>query len=385
MIRWSQRSRRRVHVAATRYGRVGHLSSAATRITVAGRGFPLIVSSASRPIRPIPHRGDIWLPLALIPAMRQGLPVHVDEPLSPALLDALPAIQSTLVSWFPDLTVVRVSAPRGRVHERPTDATVQFFTGGVDSFFSLLNNRAEVAALVYVHGYDVPLAQIDHRRRVSRSLASASVDLGIPLVELESNARTLLDHFGDWGHHTHGAALASIALMLGADASRVILPSTHTIEEREPWGSHPDIDPLWSTATTTIEHHGVETSRFAKIAALTGEEVVSDHLRVCWNTTTELNCSDCEKCLRTMTAFDILGKLSDVRTFRKTLDLVRLADFPPTNDSELAFTIDNRDAARLAGRGDITAILDPIIERYLASPPQRPPFTRWLSQHPPHV
>lgn len=376
-----------VRVGATAYDRAGARATVSTRITVADRQFSIGVTSASRPIQPIANRGDMWVPLALIPAMRDNLPLVVDEPVSPALLDSLPAIQSTLVEWYPDLTVVPVAARRGRLPRprRGADATFQFFTGGVDSFFSLLNHRVEIGALVYVHGYDVPLPHSEHRRRVSESLSGAARQLATPLIELESNARTLLDHYGDWGDHTHGAALASIGLMLGAEASRVILPATHTLADLDPWGSHPLLDPLWSTESTTIVHDGVETSRFAKIAALAGDPVVAGHLRVCWNTTTELNCSNCEKCVRTMTAFEILGQLADVSTFRGPLEVARLADSPPTNDNELAFTIDNRDAARLADREDITSVLDPMIESYLAAPPERPPFTPWLSQRPPEL
>jgi len=375
-----------VHVAASAYAQEGAGSRVSAVISVGERRFPVVVKSASRRIRPLLNRGDAWLPIALIPAMRENLALVLTDPVSPRLLASLPAIQRTLAAWYPDLSIVPVTAPRGRVSgRRGADATFQFFTGGVDSFFSLLNHRAEIGALVYVHGYDVPLLHSEHRRRVSESLSGAARQLTTPVIELESNARTLLDHYGDWGDHTHGAALASIGLMLGAEASRVILPATHTLADLDPWGSHPLLDPLWSTESTSIVHDGVETSRFAKIAALAGDPVVAHHLRVCWNTTTELNCSNCEKCLRTMTAFEILGQLAGLSTFRGPLEVARLADFPPTNDNELAFTIDNRDAARLADREDITSVLDPIIESYLAAPPERPPFTPWLSQRPPEL
>lgn len=375
-----------VRVGATTHRRVGAGTSVSALITVGDRRFPLVVTSAATPIRPIVNRGDAWVPLALIPAMRENLPLVVEEPVSAALLESLPAIQSMLVEWYPDLSVVPVTARRARTRPRRTgDATFQFFTGGVDSFFSLLTHRDEIQTLVYVHGYDVPLVQAEHRRRVSQSLSVAARELGTPLLELESNARTLLDHYGDWGDHTHGAALASVGLLLGAEASRVILPATHTLADLGPWGSHPRLDPLWSNDTTTIVHDGVETSRFAKIRELAGNPVVSHHLRVCWNTTTDLNCSECEKCLRTMTAFEILGALPQVSTFTRPLDMRRLADFPPGNDSELAFTIDNLDAARSGGRPDIASVLDPMIRRYRASPPPPAPFTPWLSQRPSEI
>jgi hypothetical protein len=370
-----------VHVAASRYARESPGSSVSTTISVGDRRFPVVVRSAGRRIRPVINRGDTWLPLALIPAMRENRPLVIADPVSPRLMESVPAIQSTLAEWYPDLSIVPVTAPRGRVRRRRgADATFQFFTGGVDSFFSLLRTDAPVGALVYVHGYDVPLPHAEHRQRVSESLSNAARELGTPLIELESNARELLDCFGDWGDHTHGAALASIGLLLGAEASRVILPATHTLAELEPWGSHPLLDPLWSTDRTMIVHHGAEASRFAKISVLAGHPVVSHHLRVCWNTTTQLNCSDCEKCLRTMTAFDILGQLPSLTTFRQGLDVRRLSDFPPTNDSELAFTTDNRDAARHSDRVDITSVLDPMIESYLADPPARALFTPWPSQ-----
>ncbi len=352
-----------VLVGPTRRRRSRGTTTVSTTIRVGELEFPLSASSRAT-LYPLPNPGDAWLPLALIPAMRQNLPIVLSEPVSPALMRSIATIQEMLATWYPDLTPVSVTAPPGSARQQPKGKSYQFFTGGVDSFYTALTTREPATTLLYVRGFDVPLTEKEHLDLVSTSLSSAAQGLGNTLIEFTSNARSMLDRYGDWGEQTHGAALASIGMLVASGTARVIIPATHTYNELFPWGSHPLLDPLWTTDTVTFEHHGADRSRFGKITSIASVPEVALHLRVCWNSTSELNCSHCEKCLRTMTALEVLGQLQQSTVFAREFSMAEVMAIPLTNANEAAFAVENRDAARERGREDIAAPLDQLIEAF---------------------
>ncbi len=91
-----------------------------------------------------------------------------------------------------------------------------------------------------------------------------------------------------------------VAQLLANHVHTVIVPSTHARADLFPWGSHPDLDPLWSSDDVRVEHHGIDTTRSQKISAIAESAVAMRHLRVCWKNTNETyNCGTCEKCIRT--------------------------------------------------------------------------------------
>jgi hypothetical protein len=64
----------------------------------------------------------------------------------------------------------------------------------------------------------------------------------------------------------HGAALAAVALLFQDRLGKILIPPTYSYADLLPWGSHPLLDPLWSTEQTTIEHEGCEATRVEKAA-----------------------------------------------------------------------------------------------------------------------
>lgn len=259
---------------------------------------------------------DASLAAALLPAMRRGEDLEVTGPVSGRLLDGAQSIQDVFWTWdrtlrptAPWYRRVAVSAPRadGPRHG-PGRGTAAFFTGGVDSFYTAVVHRRELDALVFVHGFDVPLGDASLRSEVGDRLGDAARGLGLPLIEVETDLRSLGDGSGvPWADY-HGAALASVALLLAPRFSRVLVPATHTYARLEGLGSHPLLDPLWSTADVAIVHDGADATRVDKVRRIAEEEAARRHLRVCWeNTGGAYNCGRCEKCVRTGAAIRIAG------------------------------------------------------------------------------
>jgi hypothetical protein len=143
---------------------------------------------------------------------------------------------------------------------------------------------------------------------------------GKKLVIVETNVRELSDPLVGWGM-SHGAVLGAVGLALSGRLSRVYIASANSYDQLHPWGSHPLLDPLWSSAAVAFLHDGNEARRADKVVALTGYEPALESLRVCWGPKgEEYNCGACEKCLRTMLALHVAGALQRCKSFRQPLN-----------------------------------------------------------------
>lgn len=188
------------------------------------------------------------------------------------------------------------------------------FTGGVDSYFTLISNSSGIDALLYVHGFDVPLDDSDLRARTVEHLTAAALSANKRLIEVETNVRLVLDDYAGWGAIAHGPAIASIGHLLGQAAGTLLIPATHTYSDQYAWGSHPLTDPLWGSDTLSIVHDGAGVSRVEKTVKLADSDSARRHLRVCWQGAPRTyNCGRCEKCLRTKISLHLAGVLADLR------------------------------------------------------------------------
>jgi pyruvyl transferase EpsO len=104
----------------------------------------------------------------------------------------------------------------------------------------------------------------------------------------------------------HGAAMAAVAYALAPNHGKVYIASSNSYVDLHTWGSHPLLDPLWSTEAVQIVHDGGET-RMNKLRALVQYPEAVARLRVCWRNPGSFNCGHCEKCVRTMLALRALG------------------------------------------------------------------------------
>ena len=77
------------------------------------------------------------------------------------------------------------------------------------------------------------------------------------------------------------------------------------------------LDPLYSTGALEIRHEPNPLTRFERLQVIAEEPRLLENLIVClaFPTPPQINCGECEKCLRTMTALVALGKLGEARRF----------------------------------------------------------------------
>ena len=290
---------------------------------------------------PLDSAHEASLAAFLFPAMVAGTDLRIDGPVSARLIEAVPAIQQIFRLWDRRAGIIRVGGSGTRTAVPPTPTGVGcFFSAGVDSFYSVLQHRDEITELVFVHGFDVPLERATASDRIVDGVRSAAAEMGKPLVEVWTDLRRFSDPRVSWNLY-HGAALAMVAHLLSARFERVYVPATHTFAHLLPWGSHPLLDPLWSTEALEIVHDGAGVTRPEKVEFVSAHDVALSWLRVCWESrATAYNCGSCEKCLRTMAALELSGALQRSRTFPVRLDLAKIRRLRVQGDSGRAFWSD---------------------------------------------
>ena len=277
---------------------------------------------------PAPPTADPFVPIAVVPAMQHAGPVHIDGSVSPRLLRGAARAQQTLAIWYPTFRVVGIEAPTRVPAPRPSEVAA-CFTGGVDSFYTLQKHRHEITHLVFVHGFDIPLARRAYRQAVSEALRGTADELGLELIEVETNLRDFTDRYGDWAQHFHGAAIAAVGLFLAPRIGTFFIPSTYAYAHLFPWGSHPGLDPRWSTESLTVVHDGCEVTRFEKVEALAGWDTALRTLRVCWQLDDDTyNCGRCRKCVWTMACLRACGVLDRALRFDRPFTPEALLAFP---------------------------------------------------------
>jgi hypothetical protein len=281
--------------------------------------------------------GDALLAFLLPVAMATGSRFAIKDEVDERLMRSQARVQEVLTFWFRNLKRVSVDAPTVRRQPRPNVSS--FFSGGVDSSYTALKHRSELTQLVFVHGFDTHQDQEALRAEISRRLGGAADTLGIPLVEISTNLRDVTDRYFGWAFY-HGAALAGISHMLDSRIS--IVPATHTYADVFEWGSHPLLDPLWSSGSVHVEHDGANVSRTEKIRTIVRDRDALGWLRVCYrNPDQAYNCGRCEKCVRTMLSLHALGALEQAPTFPNDIDPRTVRRLRFLNRNSLAFAKEN--------------------------------------------
>ncbi len=208
-----------------------------------------------------PANGDPFLAALLVPAMLIDEPLTIEAPVSPRLLRRLPDLQSIYQSFDNRLKRSQVTTSRRAMSPMPagSGATGLFLSLGVDSFYSLLKNVRDhpdddetLSHLITLHGFEVSHDDWDQRfpPRLQENCARVAREYGKTWLPVITNLRPATRAISRWTL-SHGATLASVALALDGLLRQVLIAASTTYDQLYPWGSHPVLDPLWSTENLT--------------------------------------------------------------------------------------------------------------------------------------
>jgi hypothetical protein len=319
--------------------------------------------------------GNPWLAALLPLAVTLGEPLELCRPVDPALREGAEVLMQVWRTWYPAL-YRPVTIECAVLPEAAPDAAARtgaFFSGGVDSFHTLLRYQPGGGALhpmviddlVTVWGLDIPLEAPEAFERLSGMIAGVAHTLGKTPVTLATNLRQSGWNVTNWGKMSQGPALASVALALESRYRRMLIPSSVPYHSLRPWGTHPLTDSLLSTSRTQMRSDGSLSRRMEKVEMLVESELALRNLHVCWMGQADTNCGNCEKCLRTLTLFELLGARDRCVSFpADAWSLDALAGLRLRQDIDLGHM--NRLAAHAVqfGRHDIARAVRRSIRRY---------------------
>lgn len=308
-------------------------------------------------------RTDPFLTSLILVAMQYGEDIDVRGTVSARLLLGLAEYQRVFCCWFPwRFHPIDIRIDREETSEPVRDgANACAFSGGVDSFYTLWshlsandpNPRTRATHLLFIHGFDVPLARQDTYETAREAFLPMAERVGVELIAARTNAQEFAPPF-NWGVF-HGAPLCGSAQALAAGLQRFYVPASHTYNDLIPWGSDPRVDHLLSTESLEIVHDGASASRIDKTTAIAGWREPRGLLRVCSPQPGGrlLNCCRCEKCLRTMLALEMLGELDVHPTFPLPIERRAVRRCRYRTASDFCFAYEMIDYARGKRRWDV--------------------------------
>jgi hypothetical protein len=274
---------------------------------------------------------DPFVPVALFPAMKLGAELWIEGRVSARLLARLDQIQDVIAAWWPAYSKVAVQA----AHILPASSppllthTAAFFSGGIDSTYTALKHQETLTHLIFVRGFDMRQPNAALWDVIAPPIRDAVRSLNKHLIEVETNARTLLDLYADWDWHCNGAALAAVALALAPAVQIVYIAGAYPYDVWYPEGNHPLLNALWSNGDVEILYDADLANRWDKLGSLVESEVALQWLRVCYkNSGLAYNCGRCRKCLAVKCYLKAAGVLQNCPTLDEDIDLERVAQMP---------------------------------------------------------
>jgi hypothetical protein len=289
------------------------------RVTADVDGVPLWYESDEAELRTSPEAFGSTL---LLPALHRKRRLSFDAPLDAAWLSNVGRLMKVWRGWWGYPELPPRAEPR-RDFDKTARETALCFSGGVDSFYSLLHGEHRPDLLVAVHGFDIPLRDRTRMAAFEESLRTVAARAGAKAVVIRTNFREhpAAGRAGLW-ERAHGGALAAAGHLLAGRVGRLVISSTYPGHNPQPWGSSSLTDHLWSSDRLEVFHCGAEVWREEKLRFLARDPLAREHLRVCWeNRSPQGNCSRCGKCLVTMLLLAEFGALDDFTAFDRAADL----------------------------------------------------------------
>lgn len=300
-------------------------------ISVDVDGYPLWFSTADTQLVPTATgiANCLWLS-----AQYHGRSVQLDQPVCPLWHRNAMNASETVRRWWRFPKVKTELDPVGdefRTRSTCTQANRQtelsttlrarrgtglLFTGGVDSFFSLLQYPKPIDFLIYIADFDVPPQAETRISGFEAHLRTLCKERQIQPLVIRSNLRQHPAFQGPSWQQSHGAALIGSCHLLTETIDELVVSSSYSQHHPRAWGSHWELDPLWSSSQLHVVHFGDQFRRFDKLAKVVADDHVQRFLRPCWeNPNGRMNCTVCEKCIRTQICIASCGELKRFQVF----------------------------------------------------------------------
>lgn len=326
-------------------------------------GAQVSVYFSSTKVTKAPTHTDHFFIIGALAAYLRGEKYIHSGAVDPVLYHGFHAAMGQWDKWWRHRPI-NISAEIRSAHAQPRGTgTACLMSCGVDSAFTLTQHDQSLSTLIHlIHSPRPGSDRAAHGLYETMTGFAQAMDKD--LIGVETNLMTAFDEIEDsWTTISHGACMAAVGHFLSAELSELIISASFAQDQQRPWGSHPLIDPLMSSSEMAFRHEGEAYNRFEKHCEIAREPIILQHLSVCEHGPQSgafVNCSKCQKCLRSMITLDLLEvEPSAAPSFDwsdyNPADIKRFLLPGHVNCSELLAY------AEQVGRADITAILQDVI------------------------
>jgi len=280
----------------------------------------------------ISPQSDAFLVPSLLVGMHIGDNIEVRGAVSPRLAYQINEYQHLLSTRMPDtVRPVDIKYLQVKTNKVNPQGVGVVFSGGVDSLFSVWKHLPENQVLpeyqithaLFVHGFDIMMKDQERYEKLFNRYKRALERYQIELIPLETNIASIMAPTMYYVN-LYGPILAGCSLVYGGLFKRMYISSSRDLmmAQVQAYSSTPLSDSLLSTDTLDFIHAGGMYQRIEKLKEISNWDLAHKHLRICpYPRYSEygLNCSRCEKCVRTMLPLYALGVLDKFKTFAKPL------------------------------------------------------------------
>lgn len=259
------------------------------------------------------ERSDAFLLSLLQFAMNQGLNITWEAPVTERLIYQLrtmyiPVMSDTIPEQF---HFINLAGPiTNEKLEKENKYVATGGSGGVDSFYTLISHTYEIEPsfklthMLYV-AISNNVASTDELRKDfedgCNNITGIAQEMNLPVVTLFSNeAEFFFEGIVDGGALRYAGMVYALQKLFSV---YYLSSGYHYADQKIKKGSsaHYDLFNLSSVSTDSLQFYstGAEVGREEKTHYIEKYEVVKKHLHVC-NFDDINNCSECDKCFRTM-------------------------------------------------------------------------------------
>lgn len=316
-----------------------------------------------------------FLAALFLPCMKRGEDILIEGTIPEDFVHSLPKIMNLAAEWNVGFKKIQIKSAITPENIPNAAAVGCFFSGGVDSFYSYLKHKDAVTHLISIKSWEIPpeITSISSEAENDNTHQIAATQ-NLQVITVESNYKEIIEPVLDWEWNL-GGNMAAVALLLRNGLKAAYIPSGMRWDQLCPYGTHPDLDPLWSTETVKVYHDGCEYSRLEKVLhVISKSSLALQYLRVCThNLKDQYNCNKCFKCVMTKTALLCADALDKTPTFDKELSLTLIKKVP--YKTELGLHIFGEDCLTYLKEQNKYPEIQKALEEGLKKS-KRPPFFR---------
>jgi hypothetical protein len=296
--------------------------------------------------------------ITIIPILCNILPVSwildatiIVNELDKSFFDSIKIIKENFSKMFPDAEFKGKLVVKNIIDYKNTafkDKYMSFFSGGVDSTFTVINNIDKKPVLLSIWGSDIPIGETEGWENLSNRIDQFSNEFKLKNIFIKSDFREVLNtaklnesvgiNDSWWYALQHGISIISHSVIYAYknQIGNILIASSYSttdLEERGltviPCASSPTIDNNFKFSDCKVIHDGFNFTRqdkIRKIVEYVNENDKNFYLRVCWETIDGKNCSTCLKCSKAI--LGILAEKQDPNLFgfdfnESSLDKIR--------------------------------------------------------------